>query len=423
MPPNQLIILADQMRADALGMVQHGVAVTPRLDALPGRRFETYTSCPLCVPARTSLWTGRTPAQTGITWNKRKGACSSPTLFEALAAAGYTVAIVGDDELPLAPTLDARLPGLVRIRPSGHKVVLAAAGWTRPSAEAMAPFRRQIEEGGHPVWYSSAHAGPWPGPAELHYDRWLATQAARLVADLPEPFVLLVNIHAPHPPLMPPADLANRFDPGRLILPPSLGRPATGEWPGRRQGSAARLADGVDEAGWRRAWAAHLALVTMVDGCVGTIEDAVAAAGRQERTVRLFLGDHGEALGCHGLYQKMDLLQDAIRVPCQWWGLGIAPGAGAGRLHHLDIAPTLAGFAGLPADPDWSGLDARAALAGGVLPARELRCWYAGNHGPAPQAIATLYGRMKRIQHGDGTNECFDLTGDPWELQADKDMP
>ena len=67
-PKNLLFIISDQHNRDALGCYGHPFVQTPNLDALAARgtRFTSaYTNCPICVPARASLATGRYVHQTG----------------------------------------------------------------------------------------------------------------------------------------------------------------------------------------------------------------------------------------------------------------------------------------------------------------------------------------------------------------------
>jgi choline-sulfatase len=61
-PANLLFITSDQHNTHALGCYGHPVVRTPNLDRLAARgtRFDNaYTSCPICVPVRASLATGR----------------------------------------------------------------------------------------------------------------------------------------------------------------------------------------------------------------------------------------------------------------------------------------------------------------------------------------------------------------------------
>ena len=77
--PNIILLMADQMRGDCLGIAGHPDVKTPFLDALAaeGVRYENaYSACPTCVPARASLYTGMSQEHTGrvgyedlVPWN------------------------------------------------------------------------------------------------------------------------------------------------------------------------------------------------------------------------------------------------------------------------------------------------------------------------------------------------------------------
>src|SRR5258708_7787819 len=60
-PINLLFIITDQQRWDTLGCAGNPIIKTPNLDQLAreGVRFtNAYSSCPVCVPARTTILTG-----------------------------------------------------------------------------------------------------------------------------------------------------------------------------------------------------------------------------------------------------------------------------------------------------------------------------------------------------------------------------
>ncbi len=72
-------------------------ARTPNIDRLAheGVRFaNSYTPCPLCLPARAAFWTGRLPHQTGVVSNGRLLDIPTtpedrPTLGSLFSQAGY----------------------------------------------------------------------------------------------------------------------------------------------------------------------------------------------------------------------------------------------------------------------------------------------------------------------------------------------
>src|SRR5256885_4142123 len=59
---NLVFIISDEHQAGALSCAGHPIVRTPNIDRLAARgtRFTAaYTPCPICVPARASLATGR----------------------------------------------------------------------------------------------------------------------------------------------------------------------------------------------------------------------------------------------------------------------------------------------------------------------------------------------------------------------------
>ena len=70
-----VLITTDHQRADTIGMIQNGKEVTPNLNRLASEEFDfkrAYTTCPLCVPARTALATGRFPTKNSVVINDLK---------------------------------------------------------------------------------------------------------------------------------------------------------------------------------------------------------------------------------------------------------------------------------------------------------------------------------------------------------------
>ena len=68
--PNILLMMADQLRADALGCYGNRFCQTPSIDAMAagGVVFRnSFTPDPICVPARASITTGNYPFRaTGV---------------------------------------------------------------------------------------------------------------------------------------------------------------------------------------------------------------------------------------------------------------------------------------------------------------------------------------------------------------------
>ncbi len=78
--------------------------------------------------------------------------------------------------------------------------------------------------------------------------------------------------------------------------------------------------------------------------------------GLLARGVVVFTSDHGEALGENDdIFHGGPLWESKLRIPLLVHGPGLAPRAVPYGVTLLDLAPTLAGFAGLERDPLWYG--------------------------------------------------------------------
>ncbi|HJT45775.1 MAG TPA: sulfatase-like hydrolase/transferase, partial [Chthoniobacterales bacterium] len=98
MKRNILLIMCDQLRADALGCSGSWVR-TPNVDRIArnGVRFTNcVTNSPVCLPARISLATGRYPHNTGV-WDNCPYELpeTTPTWMSAIQQAGYRTSVFG----------------------------------------------------------------------------------------------------------------------------------------------------------------------------------------------------------------------------------------------------------------------------------------------------------------------------------------
>lgn len=349
--PNILFMMTDHQRADSIGMVQCGREVTPHLNRLvqDAWHFErAYNTCPLCVPARTALATGLYPARNGVVYNDWKGETAGEwePLHTTLKHAGYRVGHVGVDHIRVHP--DMRHQGLdYFINQEDYEAFAAGRGLeNKRTGEELLTVREELLGSWVEKRYSGQKTSVWEKPLELFKDWYFKEKALEFLNQTgEEPFALFTYLWAPHPPLRVPEPYAGLYDPDRLVLP-QVGVPAAGEPKLRRLGVPAQLAKGIGEGEWRRVWAAHLGLVTMADEILGALIEKLKSMGVWDNTCVLFTADHGDHLGQHGMYQKMEMYEEAVKVPLV---LRI-PGKGAGVyrevVSHLDVKPTLCELAG-----------------------------------------------------------------------------
>jgi arylsulfatase A-like enzyme/superfamily II DNA or RNA helicase len=424
-PPNLLFVMTDHQRADSLGMVQAAVEVTPALNRLAARSAaftRAYNTCPLCAPARTALFTGKYPTANGVIYNDWAGetAGDHKPLQQCLHEAGYEVAHVGVHHVRVRPGLRERVPFALWVDESDHRRHLSEHGLEPMDRSA---FRRRILElqGGElaRVEYSSTRTAVWPHPAERFKDAYWCRRAAEFLRRRRErPFALFLFLWAPHPPLVVPEPYASMFDTDALELPANVGVPATGEPPGRRRAIAAQLAEGVTMDEWRRVWAAHLALVRLADDGIGRVLRALEDEALADETVVAFTVDHGEHLGQHAMYQKMEMYEQALRVPL----LLHAPGAPAGQfatpVSHLDVMPTLLEVLGLESPGGMDGISLADSLREGrEPPERAVFAQYSGNPTPGLMRRAVVTRRWKYVHDPDDEPELYDLEADLLETR------
>ncbi|MEI8204412.1 MAG: sulfatase-like hydrolase/transferase, partial [Bacteroidota bacterium] len=93
--PNVLIIMTDQQRWDAMSCAGNLEIKTPNIDliAKEGVQFlNAYSACPVSVPARTSILTGKTIFNTTVLGNndiENDNVPNIPTFDQILSDNGY----------------------------------------------------------------------------------------------------------------------------------------------------------------------------------------------------------------------------------------------------------------------------------------------------------------------------------------------
>ena len=421
--------MTDHQRADSLGMVQAGVEVTPNLTRLASRGTafsRAYNVSPLCVPARTALATAKYPTKNGIVFQDQGGerAGDHKPLHQCLAEAGYEIGQIGADDIKVRPTLRERVHFAVRIDSTDHARYLADRGIDARPTEGAEAFRKDVIENQHGTlktvrYYSNTKVAVWPHPQEHFLDNYFCREGVEFVRRRrTKPFALFVYLSAPHPPLRVPEPYASRFAPQEIALPANVGVPADGEPPGRRRSVPAQLAEGVSLDEWRQVWAAHLGLVNLADVAIGRILQALEETGQADDTITVFTSDHGDHLGQHRMYQKMEMYEQAVRVPL----VIRVPGAGARTVDspvcHLDVVPTLLECAGLEAPGDLDGISLLDSIVSGTPPSeRPVFCQYSGSLALGDIRRAVITRRYKYVYDPCDAPELYDLEADPLEMR------
>jgi arylsulfatase A-like enzyme len=425
-PPNIIMIVSDQERADVLGCYGESPCETSNIDRLAaeGVRFETCIApSPICSPCRASLLTGRYPHGHGILNNTHEPdalrtdlPADVPTFSELLRDAGYRLGYVGKWHVGrLGPSSRgfhdvASMPDDVVAAVSGQAIV-AGEPELRDPVYARYPRGRLLIAG----------ADPRPvDETETRRDADAAIELLERYATSATPFLLRVDFEGPHHPYMPPEPYASMYDP--TAIPP---------WPnfeedlGTKPAAQRRLLEQRGVAGWTwQDWqpvvAAYFGFVTFIDAEIGRLLEAVDRLGLRDRSVVIHTADHGDMTGSHGgQFNKGPLMYDEVcRVPLivrdprtTSTGLCRTP------VGSLALMPTILDLAGVAQPPGLHVESLRPLLSDPGLDLAE-EAAFAEYHGEewglySQRMIRTRTAKYVYSPHG--TDELYVLTEDPHE--------
>lgn len=420
---NILLFMTDHQRADSLFMEQCGREVTPNLNQLAreGMVFErAYDTCPLCVPARTALATGIYPTKNGVVYNDWEGvtATSLEPFHKTLQKAGYEIGHIGVDHIKVKPSMRQQGLDFFINQEDYEDWAKAKNVKTVRKPEELTTVQEEVD--GHYIEakYSGHKVSIWENPLETFKDMYFLGRSLEFLRRTSgeKPFAMFTYLWAPHPPLRVPEPYASMYPPENVVLPENVGMMAKGEPSLRRKGVPAQLAEHVSEEEWREAWSAHLALTTMADEVLGTILEELKRQGKYENTCIIVTSDHGDNLGQHRMYQKMEMYEEAVKVPLVIRHPGAKSGHTAKLVSHLDLKPTLCEIAGTDAG-EGDGHSLLPFLEGKAdLDRKAAFIQYSGNpsYGTIRRAMVTE--QYKYVYDSNHDHELYDFFKDPHEM-------
>ncbi|HWI13556.1 MAG TPA: sulfatase-like hydrolase/transferase [Burkholderiales bacterium] len=412
-PSNLVIILSDQHNPRVMGCAGHPVVQTPNLDALAqrGTRFASaYTNCPICVPARASLATGRYVHQIRFWDNAIAYDGSVPSWGHRLMARGRRVTSIG--KLHYVSSDPAR---------NGFSEEILPMHLADGDGDVVGLIRDELI-----VRKGAAKLGPEAGPGESHYtayDRAIADEACKWLRQAPSrnnaPWVLYVGFVCPHPPLIAPQQFFDLYAKADITMPEMY---AEDERPRHPYLDFMRRARPYD-AGFtgpdmvKRALAAYFGSVSFLDHNVGRVLSALNETGLAASTRVLYSSDHGENLGARGFWAKSTLFEESAGIPMILSGPDIPENRVVGNpVSLVDVFPTVLECAGVEAstaDADLPGASLIAA-ARGELPQRTVLSEYHAVGSPSGSFMIRR-GRYKYIHYCGYAPMLFDLESDPYE--------
>lgn len=440
--PNILWICSDQQRFDTLGCYGNQFVTTPNIDQLAenGTLFEhAYSQSPVCTPSRASFLTGRYPRTTRTRQNGQSIPPDEVLVTKFLADAGYTCGLAG--KLHVSASHPDAAPVIERRIDDGY----AEFHWSHdtepmwPANEYFAWLKERGVRYERKTFRGSEHVQV-SAPGDHHQSVWCADKAVHFMeaqADFDRPWLFSVNLYDPHHPFDPPLEYLERYLENLDEIPlPNYVPGELDDKPIFQQNDHHRAyntsgyfpaAEMTDEE-HRLLRAAYWAMIDLIDDQVGRMLEVLNETGQRDNTIVIFMSDHGEMLGDHGLYLKGPYFYDpAIRVPLivSWPGRVAADVRSRALVELTDLAPTLLEAAGLSIAKRMQGRSLWPLLTGERdtdSHRDDIYCEYYNakpwHRDPAAHATTVRTHTHKLVAvHGLNTGELYDLERDPDETQ------
>jgi N-acetylglucosamine-6-sulfatase len=164
----------------------------------------------------------------------------------------------------------------------------------------------------------------------------------------------------------------------------------------------------------RRQWESLLAVDRLVEHVITTL----AETGRAGKTLIMFMSDNGFANGEHRWRAKQVPYESSIRVPMVVRLPGLIPAGTVtdALVSNVDVAPTIADFAGVPLVAD--GVSMRRLLTDDESAVRSsVVLEHVESVTVAPTYCGVRTTAFTFVRYATGEEELYDLTKDPFQLE------
>jgi arylsulfatase A-like enzyme len=462
--PNVLFIMTDQQRWDALGCAGNPEIKTPNIDRLAkeGVQFlNAYSACPVCVPARSSILTGKTIINVKVLSNSdidNDDIPAFPTFDQVLSSNGYHTEYYGKWHAPyyfaskynnVVKTTGRSKMTNVPSTVDGFRKYLEEMGYPERPANSdelidkmsMRPYIPLPVDGRYGVREVSEVAGSGAGkkarnqevsqaqnfgflqgPANASlaaYEGYEALEALKRM-NKDKPFSLTCSFGPPHPPFVVPRKYAEMYTAASLSVPASINDKLVNA-PYQRSASPFDQRFRNPEM-VQQMKQVYYAMVTQVDEWVGKLLDELDRKGFSENTMVIFISDHGEMMGDHGLNSKMKMYEGSAHIPMIMRLPGTIP---AGKkvdtpVSHHDLFATILDYTGMKI-PENDGRSLRNLIEGKPDPTDFAVSVWGQIHNGGPFMIRKGDWKLivyLKMPHNNRNNVCalYNLKTDPLEM-------
>ena len=381
--PNFLIFMTDQQRADSVYPFCR--AKTPNIDqfAKEGVSFiNTYCPSPHCCPSRATFFSGLYPSEHGVWNNVDVGNTLSTGLFdhvrlfsEDFAQNGYTMDYSGkwhvsSVESPLNRGFKSNFFNEVKRKTENVPRDFEWNGYQNKDAyfyEGKTGKNRlpgEISRIGYGpfVLYGecddSAHADTNVITGIVKHDLQVLKHALDTIKnrDSSKPWLHYIGMLGPHDPYIVPKRFVDMYDINQISLPDSF-EDSMRDKPAMYR----RIRDiygALSKEEHRQAVLHYLAFCSYEDYLFGLIIEQLKKSNQYENTVIVYLSDHGDYMGEHGLWAKgLPCFESAYHIPFIIGGAGLPKNKIISHTATLaDFAPTILELANIQVERKFSGV-------------------------------------------------------------------
>jgi choline-sulfatase len=307
---NILWLMTDEQRCDSLGCYESPWAYSPNIDALAsdGALFScAVTPAPVCVPARTSMLSGKYPCQTGVWHNKVDMHRPVPNLLGRFREAGYRTASFGKQHYAGAGSAFETESGPCL---SDHVGYFKYADGYDESHYDVLTYPGDI--------YNWIFGGRFPSSPDETAEAIVCKNAMNWLENYRAntPFFLRLSFNGPHTPVSPPKPFDGIIRRGDVTYSPDAENLPAGSahWLSKELRKCAD-ASVLSSDQIQRMRQYYYGEVAYLDSLFGRFLDWMKDNGFLDNTVVVYLSDHGTHLGDFGLVQKQTFFEPVVTVP------------------------------------------------------------------------------------------------------------
>ena len=350
--PNLLFIITDQQRSDALSIAGNTILETPNLDRLAkqGAYFKNaYSPYAVCCPARSSILTGHIAEKTKMRTNslayhpKEKGLMTMPTFDEILTDEGYHCEYYGKWHSLTSHTTIYK--NLLRAAENGNSVfdhggqkfvwldyirdkepVRALKAGEFYDNMSKRPYKTNPMDKYHGKTLAELKAAnKKPVQPDQHGELLMdkentltafqAKQTIEAIERLKDKlFSITCSFHFPHAPMLP-VEPYNSMYPAKDMTPPVSIDDDMSNSPYQGANGRKHLKEYQDKEKIKYMISNYYGLVKEIDDWMGEILKTLEKHGLTDNTLVIFVSDHGEMLGAHGMREKNVFYEESAHIP------------------------------------------------------------------------------------------------------------